>query len=609
MLAIKPNVGARVTTTQSPEGDDGWSVEDATIVFADVVDSVGLIEQDEQRNVRRIRDLLSAVCDAVTGDHGATLLERRGDGVLLKFANPGLALRAALHAHSLATAYSDGRDAADRLMLRIGIHTARLLADATAAYGIGVNTAARVTSLAQPGETALSAAARDQVIDGLEAQLEDLGDCIVKGSASPIRVYRAGPASSDGLSLPTTAPSATVGVPTLAVLPFAVMSANGDDGAVGELLAEAITSRLSRTSLLRITSRLSARAIRHTTLPLPDVCSRLNADYLISGSIRLLAGSLNVYVELSDGRNDQVIWADRLTGTVDDLLSSQSELAEQISASAQSRIVDEQLAQLRQQPLPTLNSYTLYLGGTGMMHRQSRSDFEQSRKIFDYLKSRHPRSAIPRAWLGKWHMLKVVQGWSDEVEADTRLAGLEAARALEIEPNNSLCATVRGVVYAYLSRDFSAAQACYDHALAQNPSDALAHLQQAALSGWLGQAGTAASHATQALQLSPLDPHLYFMHSLAAGAWLGAGDLELAEAHALRSIQANCMHVATYKVLAITQALQGKLAAAKNSVGRVLQLSPDFTLDQFQRRSPWAVHPRFDDFRKALAGAGVAEHQ
>ena len=574
-------------------------------MFADVADSTRLVEQDEHANALRIQKLLLAVCTGASGDLGGQLLERRGDGVLMKFGSPTLALRAAARAHKLAAKASEDVDAEGRLMLRIGIHAARLLADSTAVYGVGVNAAARVTALAQPGETALSAAARDQVVDGLEADLVDLGDCVVKGSASPIRVYRASVATNDGVKMPMSSASATVNLPTLAVLPFDVHSTLRDDASLGDLLAEAITSRLSRTAMLRVTSKLSSSAIKTAGLTTAEICARLKADYLVSGSVRTHANRLVVYVELAASQRDLVLWADRLISSVDDLLSPQSSLADEVATAVQSHIIDEQLAQLRLQPFPSLNSYTLYLGGLGLMHRQSRADFERSREIFDHLKSRHPRSAIPRAWLGKWHMLKVVQGWSASVIDDARIAGIEAARALDIEPENSLCATIQGVVLAYLQHDFKAAQACYDHALSFNPSDALAHLQQAALSGWLGETEKAMLHASQALQLSPLDPHLYFMHSLAAGALLGAGDYVGAEAHARRSLQANCMHVATYKVLAMSQALQGKLSDAHQSVDRILALSPEFTLEQFRQRGPWLAHPRFDDLQHALASAGV----
>lgn len=269
------------------------------------------------------------------------------------------------------------------------------------------------------------------------------------------------------------------------------------------------------------------------------------------------------------------------------------------------RIIDHQMARLAEKPLPTLQSYTMFLGGLSLMHRQSEADFNRARELFEYLKDRHPRNAVPRAWLGKWHMLKIVQGWSTDLVGESRNALVEASRALEIEPNNSLCSTVKGVVHAYLQKDFTQARECFDFALSCNPNDALARLQRAALSGWIGDAEAARESASEALRLSPLDPHLYFLHSLVAGAFLGAGEYELAESHAKKSVRANCMHVATYKVLAMSQSVQGKAVEANTTVSRLMKLSPDFSTDQFAARSPWAKHPQFETLRNALAEAGV----
>lgn len=589
----------------SGAGAEYWLSEDATVLFADVVDSTRLVEEDEQVNARRVRDLLLALCEAATRDEAAEVLERRGDGVVLRCLNAEVALRVAGLAHDLADRSSRPWPAQHRLVLRIGVHSARLLGDGRAFYGVGMNTAARVAALAQPGETAISAEVRGRLVDGLNVELEDLGDCVAKGSAAPVRVYRVGPASPLGRLLPAAAPSAALGLPTLAVLRFSTGTGDSDLFALGDMLAESVIGRLSGTAVLRVISRLSSAAIRPGSLPLAEIATRLGADHVVHGTVRMVGGRLSVFVELVNAADDHVLWGERLTGTLDDLLQGSSELVNQIAAAVQSRIVDDQLARLEQQPLPSLGSHTLYLGGLGLMHRQTRSDFDHARQIFEHLKERHSRSAVPRAWLAKWHLLRVVQGWSGPQDDDARLAGVEAARALEIAPDHSLCATIQGVVQAYLHRDFGAAQDSYRYALACNPSDALAHLQQAVLSGWLGQGGQAIEHARQALQLSPIDPHLYFMHSLVASAWLGAGDLAQAEAHALRSVRANCMHVSTYRALTIIQTLLGKPEQAHAQAQRVLALSPGYTVAQFRQQTPWIAHPQFADFCQALASAGV----
>lgn len=605
LLATRIKIaGSRVVESDRLDAAE-LRVETTTIMFADVVESVRLIEQDETGNVSRIRSLLGAICDSLAPLHCGIVLERRGDGLLVKFADPRNAAAFAIAAHAKAVLANDGAPIGSHLLLRIGIHTAKLLSAENALYGQGINAASRITALANPGETAISAEARDQLTDGVDGELVDLGDCIVKNLSNPLRVFRLGPAGPS--SGPPDAHQLQMGraIPTLAVIPMKMKIGAPEHAYVGELIAETIVVRLSRAQSLRIVSRLSSSVFRDIAPGTSEIGRRLGADYLLSGTYSVSGGRVSAYCELADGSTSVVVWADHVRGDVQALFEDDCELADRIATEIQVRVIDHQMARLAEKPLPTLQSYTMFLGGLSLMHRQSETDFNRARELFEYLKDRHPRNAVPRAWLGKWHMLKIVQGWSTDLAAESRNALIEASRALEIEPKNSLCSTVKGVVHAYLQKDFTQATECFDFALLCNPNDALARLQRAALSGWIGDADTARDSALEALRLSPLDPHLYFLHSLVAGAFLGAGEYELAESHARQSIRANCMHVATYKVLAMAQCVQGKAAEANTTVSRLMKLSPDFSTDQFAVRSPWVMHPRFEDLRHALAEAGV----
>ncbi len=593
------------TVTAPGDFDAELHIETTTIMFADVVESVRLIEQDELANVTRIRALLKRLADAATRQHQGRVLERRGDGLLLSFPDARFAASFALAAHAAADDENGATASDNRIALRVGIHTAALLSDDHALYGNGINLASRVTALASPGETAISADVRDQLVDGLHGDMVDLGECFMRNVEQPLRVFRLGPAADNAARLPTTDRVIGQSVPTLAVIPLRSTGAQAEHGAVGDLVADNVIGRLSSTQSLRIISRLSCAAFRDVVLSSSEIAGKLGADYLLSGTCSVMGDRVIAFFELCEGRSGTVVWAEQIRAPLEVLLAEECEMADRVATEVQVRIIDHQMARLAEQPLPTLRSYTLFLGGLSLMHRQSEADFNRARELFEYLKGRHPRNAVPRAWLGKWHMLKIVQGWTTDVHNDARSALVEASRALEIEPQNSLCSTVKGVIHAYLQKDFVTAGACFQRALECNPNDALARLQQAALSGWSGHADHARAHAVEALRLSPLDPHLYFLHSLIAGAFLGAGEYELAEEHARQSIRANCMHVATYKVLAMAQSLQGKCEEAQSTARRLLTLSPNFSVHQFAERSPWAQHPKFDDLRHALAAAGV----
>ena len=591
----------------APSFDAELHIETTTIMFADVVESVRLIEQDELGGIKRIRALFGTLSTEVVPLHQGKIHERRGDGLLITFPDAKRAAACAQEMHRACNGQAESRCGGEPIRLRIGLHCADVFVNVTELYGHGVNVAARIANVGQPCETTISAPVRDQLTHGVDGDIEDLGDCDLKHASAPVRLYRVW--SNTNHDLRTSAENlSSTERPTIAILPFAASALYGEQAAVGELLADSLTVTLSRTNLLRVISRLSTLALKGglAAANSRQATGTLRCAYVLTGRYVLSGQRLIVFVELSETQSGTIVWADQLIGSVDELLRPDSELLGRIATETQIRVIEQEIALARVRPLPSLRSYTLYLGGLALMHRQSLTDFDAGRRLFEHLVERHPTSAIPRAWLGKWYMLRVAQGWSTDTVKDGGRAATNALHALQFEPENSLCLVVKGVIDAYLEKNFESAEACYVKALQHNPNDALAHLQMAALYGWQGRGDEAIAAANESLALSPLDPHLYFSHCLVAAAHLGAGDYAAAINYAQQSLRANRMHVPTYKVIAMAQAMQGSLTEANQSISRLRQLSPEFTISSFESASPWRMHPRFIDIRNALSQAGLA---
>jgi adenylate cyclase len=454
LCSLTGTTGAIAMTSQVSDADDfDLRVETTTIMFADVVESVQLIEVDEAVNVRRIRALIAMICDELANAYGASILERRGDGILAIFSSATKALQAARWTHEVAN--HENLNEKQSILLRIGLHTANVLVGDGTVYGKGVNTAARVMTLANPGETAFTAEVRDLLVDDLDCAFEDLGDCFVKNATKPMRVYRAMSLNDKQTTHPSAVQSARAIIPLIAISPLATLGGDSASRAVGHYVAESLTSLLAKSSSVRVVSRFAIASGQDVAGSLPRMASLVHADYLVSGSCESLGSKSSIYVELADTKGAHVVWADRFFLDRNSLfVEGNIELIEQIAEFIQAQIIEAQLLGVAVKPLPSLQSYTLYIGGLSLMHRQSRDDFVRSKELFEYLKERYPRSAVPRAWISKWYMLNVVQGWTVDLGNDARLAHVEASRALEIEPKSSLCSTVRGVVFSSLERDF-----------------------------------------------------------------------------------------------------------------------------------------------------------
>jgi TolB-like protein/Tfp pilus assembly protein PilF len=513
------------------------------------------------------------------------------------------------------------------LHLRAGVNAAMAWSDGIDIYGTGVNLAARLAtlagpgetiasasaheqlaaalaSLANPGETIGSAAARDELTHGVDASCEDLGNCILKHFDKPVRAYRVGPASPHPI-LTGRRGYGTAMQPTIAVIPF---SARNDTPAlfdVGNLIADSVIWRLSKSANLKVISRLSTAVFRGRANDLGQVSAHLGATYVLSGAYVVNAGQIMVTAELSAARNGQVVWTDRLSGEIDDLLRPESELADRIARAVHFAVFDAEVEHILTQPLPTLESYSLLLGSIKLMHRSSRDEFLQTRKILDELINRHARIAAPRAWLGNWYILRVTRGWSEDRTREAAEALSATHAALDRDPSDALALATEGFVYCHLLKDLETARKRCNEAVDVNPSHALGWLYLGTVNAFQG-AGAAAVEATRrAMELSPLDPLRYYYESLGATAELSAHQYENAERLARSSLVLNRMHLSTWRALTISLVCQGRMDEARQALAKVLELDPELTVEKYLARMPNAELETGRHWACCLAMAGL----
>jgi tetratricopeptide (TPR) repeat protein len=241
------------------------------------------------------------------------------------------------------------------------------------------------------------------------------------------------------------------------------------------------------------------------------------------------------------------------------------------------------------------------------MHRLSPYDFDEARKLLEVLIERAPRQAIPRAWLAKWHVLRVQQGWSESSQQDAQLALQCTKQALDIDPHCSLALSIDGFVHTNLLKKLDAANERYELALSTNPNDSLAWLLKGTLHAFKGEGQQAVSCTQRARKLSPLDPHRYFYDSLSATAHLAAHQYDRALKLAQRSLRSNCTHTSTLRAMAIAQWQLGFHDDAHRTVERLMQLEPHLTIRSWRERSPSAGYEIGEEWASVLQSAGVPE--
>jgi adenylate cyclase len=589
---------------------DPWPLPELTrarraIVVVDVVESVRLMQEDEAGFIDRWRRFVHEVRTAVLPKHGGRLVKSLGDGMLLEFEEAPRAVAAAFAMHQGIAPLRHGLSESSALWLRCGLHVDEVVVDEMDIYGKGVNLAARLAALAGPGENVVSAAFREQVLADFDADMEDLGECYLKHLPTPVRAFRVWPMLPTPFALPTRAAPATELRPVVAVLPFSDRDGSASAHALGDVLADQVIAALSRSSALSVISRLSTHAFRQRNEPLDRVAQALGAHYVLTGDCSHAGGRMHVSVTLSDMRNGAALWTRSLADREGAVLETDSELVATLVNGVAHAIFASEVGSVRSRALPTLQCHTLLIAAISLLYRLSSADFERARAALDTLQERAPRHAAPLAWLARWHLFRVVQGWSLDRRRDGEAALSYAKRALDIDPDSSLALTMLGNVHTSFLRDLPAAQALYDRALAINPNESLAWLQKGNCLSFGGAGSRALDLVQRAVELSPLDPSRHFYLSIMSSAALSARDYERAIQAARASLRLNSEHVSTYRVLAIAQAMSGRLEEARASVTRLMQLEPGLTVEGFVARSPGAASGLAHEFGRALQAAGL----
>lgn len=576
------------------------------LLVMDVVESVRIMEQDQDGFVRRWQQLVQQAERQILPLHDGRIVKSLGDGLMLEFANAQGCMKAAFAIQHFSEHANADHHPEAQMHLRMGGHLASFVTDQHDIYGTDVNLTARFCTLAGPNDIVISAELRDRLVPALDADIEDMGECYLKHVEKPVHAYRVAP---PGKALVLTAlPADTTELrPTIAVIPFTARTAGPDDAVLGEILAEEIIAALSRAPDLNVISRLSTTALRGRDTSLPMLQSHLNANYVLSGAYRVSGGQVVLVTELIEARSGHAIWGDSLKSTVQEVLQGEDRITSEVVSQLGAHIVRSEMQRAASRPLPNLESSTLLMGAISLMHRSTRSEFDRVREMLEYLIDRHRRLPTPRAWLAKWHVLQVTRGLSSGGQDETKRALEQTQRALDVDPSCSLALAVEGFVHCHMLKDLDGAAQRYDAALAVNPNDSLAWLFDGVLHAFRDEGEHALASAEKALQLSPLDPLRYFYDSLAATAALSARRYELAIELANRSLKANRLHSSTLRVLTIAQVRTGQMTSAGQTLQKLRQLDPALTATSYRNRNPSMLYATGQEWVAALLEAGLPE--
>ncbi len=534
----------------------------AAILAADIAGYSRLMGADEEGTLARLKAHRRELIDPKIAEHRGRIVKTTGDGMLVEFGSVVDALRCATELQANMAERNAVAPAVDRIDFRIGIHQGDVVVEDGDIFGDGVNVAARLEALAEPGGICVSARVQEDAAGRLDLAFEDMGEQQLKNIARPVRVYRvrnAGAAASASARAPPALPLPDK--PSIAVLPFANM-----------MVEETITA-LSRVRWLFVIARNSTFAYKGQTVDVKQVGRELGVRYVLEGSVRKAGGRVRIAGQLIDALSGAHLWADRFDGSLEDVFELQDKVASSIAGVIEPTLQVAETARSASRPTDDLTAYDLYLRALAAFYPITKE------RVFEALGLLKQAIAIDRhygpalSWAAVCHLRLVNDGWAEEPETTGR-KGVDLARqALQVGENDPGILTNAAVVLAHFGEDVGAMIGLVDRALALNPSFARGWFLSGVLRLWAGQPDLAIEHLETSRRLSPRE-HTGVPLSAIGMAHFFKRQFDEAAEKLLLAIQDHPGFPAQYRSLAACYALMGRLDEAREIVKRLRTVTP-----------------------------------
>ena len=552
----------------------------AAIMAGDIAGYSRLMGIDEEGTLRDLKELRSSFLRPKIAEHRGRIVKTTGDGALIEFHSVVDAVRCAVEIQRGMVERAAAMPAERRIELRMGINISDVIIDGDDIYGDGVNVAARLEALAQPGTICVSRAVRDQVRDKLDFGFADLGERSVKNIARPVRVYRVTEETATVRSPPAPPrPAPTSARPSIAVLPFDNMSGDPEQEYFVDGVVEDIITGLSRIKWLYVVARNSSFLYKGRPVDVKQVGRELGTRYILEGSLRKAGGRVRVTAQLIEAKSGTHVWADRYDRALGDIFDLQDELTLSVVGAIEPSLRQAEIERAKRNRADSLDAYDLYLRAQPFAQIAMPGDATKALPLLEQALALQPDFAAAHASAAWCYEQRYLRGGLHE---EDKIAGLRHARAaIEAGADDAGSLATAGFCIGLISHDYRTAMEVIAKALTLTPSSALGLSMGAVILGHAGESARAIDYAQRAVRLSPVDFMLYMPYAGLVTAYIAAGDLAEAAIAGSKAAQANPRFSYPQVLQAAALWKLGRLDEACAVAQRVLELEPNFTVAEF----------------------------
>jgi adenylate cyclase len=546
----------------------------AAILAADIVGYSRLMGADEEGTLARLKAHRREQIDPKINEHRGRIVKTTGDGILLEFPSVIEAVSCAVAVQRGLAERNAGTPEEKPITFRVGVNLGDIIVEDGDIHGDGVNIAARLEGIAEPGGICLSEDAFRQVRGKIDVEFEDIGEQSLKNIARPLRVYRMRPqpgeARAPALPLPDK--------PSIGVLPFANMSGDPEQEYFVDGMVEEIITALSRNRWLFVIARNSTFTYKGRSVDVKQVGRELGVRYVLEGSVRKAGNRVRITTQLIEAETGVHVWAERYDRPLDDIFAVQDEIALSAVGAIEPSLRDAEIERVKRKRPENLGAYDLVLRALPHVYAAMPEEARIAVPLLERALAFEPDYGLAHGYLSLCQEIMFARGGHDPEVAAAAVRHAHAAIAHGRDDATALA--LGAFTIALVEHDRPAAIEAFETALALSPSCSIACIFGAVAMGWAGEAERALKWGERALRLSPFDRVNYSAYqALALGYFMKRRYEEAANA-ARRAAQANPAFSIMHMLLAASLAAQGRIAEANAAAARVLALQPNFTIER-----------------------------
>jgi len=593
----------------------------AAILAADVAGYSRLMGLDEAGTLARLNALRRDLIDPRVAEHKGRIVKTTGDGILAEFPSVVEAVACALAVQQGMAVRNAGTAQDQCIEFRIGINLGDVIVEDGDIHGDGVNIAARLEALAEPGMICVTAIVQSQVEGRLDCAFEDQGERSLKNIARPVRVYRVGPRSplpnpppqspgqarggegapragapnyppplaGEGRVGAVEAPAPALALPdkpSIAVLPFQNMSGAPEQEYFADGMVEEIITALSRIRWLFVIARNSSFTYKGQAIDVKQVGRELGVRYALEGSVRKAANRVRITAQLIEVETGAHLWADRFDGLLEDVFDLQDKVAISVAGVIEPALQAAESARSANRPTSDLTAYDLYLRAFGYHQSYEKNRVTEAISLLDKAIERDPSYGSAFALAASYHLRRHLSGWADDPAYEQRTALVLARQALRLTADDATVLGHAAYVLGHFGENIDAAIELVGRALILNPSFALGWYFSSNLRLWAGQLEVAIEHANNCIRLSPRDPLAVHSRGVIGASHFLAFRFDEAAANLGAAHEQSPSWVPGFRWLAACYAQMGRLDEAHEVVRQLRALTPIVVNQAANLRNP-----------------------